>query len=177
MTVDFKKRYRLGTVAKAVGVPNSTLASWLQREQIELMKGDKQTAGTGDHRLFSWNRVINVAIVAELNRLGVPPSAGSSHLALKFSDIGGAKTAHWVGQEPSELRLTGDVFRDPKSQVPLGRTYFVVRNLEGELTSDVTDNLDHLWFHKNKEASSVIVIDMNSMVDRVLFRLASVAEE
>jgi len=163
MQIDYKRRYRLGAVAKAAGVPNSTLASWLQREQIELMKGDKKTAGTGDHRLFSWFRVINIAIVAELNRLGIPPSAGSSRLALKFSDLGEA-VAFWEGEKVPETRLAGGLN-------PVGQTFLLIRNLDGELDADVTGDLSSLFIHGSKRASSVIVIDMDILVHRVLMRL------
>jgi len=179
MQTDDKRRYRLGTVAKATGVPNSTLASWLQREQIELMKGDKQTAGTGDHRLFSWPRIINIAIVAELNRLGIPPSAGSSKAALEFSDIGDG-VAHWEGEQPPPFpRLPGELY-------PSGATYLLIRNVDGELHAEVTRNLKNLFFPPGARvvdpgapdalehyAASAIAIDMKLLVHRVRRRLAA----
>jgi hypothetical protein len=166
-----KQRYRLGAVAKAAKVPNSTLASWLQREQIELMKGDKQTAGTGDHRLFSWFRVINIAIVAELNRLGIPPSAGTSRLALEFSDMG--ETVAGFGNElPEPGRLAGGLF-----QPEIVRTWFVVRNFDGELDAEVTQQLDeHFLTFGSRTASSAVVIDMNRLVHSVEARLKASEE-
>jgi hypothetical protein len=169
MQIDYKRRYRLGAVAKAADVPNSTLASWLQREQIELMKGDKKTAGTGDHRLFSWFRIINIAIVAELNRLGIPPSAGSSRLALSFSDVGGA-VAYFEGEKVPPVRLAGGLN-------PVGETFLLIQNLDGVLHANVTDKLNNPLIHGNKCASSVIVIDMDRLVHRVLARLQEAEAE
>jgi hypothetical protein len=183
MQIDLKRRYRLGTVAKAVGVPNATLASWLQRGQIELLKEwkDKQSAGTGDHRLFSWHRILNIAVVAELNRLGIPPSAGSSQAALAFSDFGDT-VAYWGEEAPPSERLPGELYRT-------GETYLIVRSIDGKLEADVARKLDNVWSAPGASVirpgspdsldhytASAVVIDMKLLVHRVHRHLAAVDE-
>lgn len=166
MRFDYGRSYRLSTVAHAADLPKATLSSWLHRGHIDLAKTDRDTSGSGDHRLFSWHRVINIAIVAELNRLGIPPSAGSSRAALKFSDLGGSKRAHWVGDPPSDVRPAGELY-------PHGMTYLVIRNSSGELDAKVTDNLDRLFEQRaGADDVAVIVIDMHRLVYRVRARLA-----
>src|SRR5262249_21105758 len=151
--MDSSKKYRLREVAKATDISKATLSSWLARGHIELNqgKGDRETAGTGDQRLFSWHRVINIAIVAELSRLGIPPAHGTSRLALKFSDVGGtvfgAVFGDAFGEEPKNVRRAGDVCRS-------GGTWFVVRNFDGELEAEVSNAINEgmLFCSKNKTA-------------------------
>jgi hypothetical protein len=158
--------YRLADVARGANVPRATVSSWLNRGHIELVKknGDRDTRGPGDHRLFSWQRLINIATVAELARIGIPPHEGTSRLALTFSHLG-----ETVPSFDDKLRSG----RDAGRLFPEGRTWFVVFNLDGELEAAVLNKLDENSFltYRDRTASSAVAIDMNKLVRAVAARL------
>jgi hypothetical protein len=83
---------------------------------------------------------------------------------MTFSDLGEG-AAYWEGEPLPPMRLPGGL--NPNG----ADTFLVIRNLGGELKSEVTKNLASLFYHHGQPATSVIVIDMNGLVRRVLARL------
>lgn len=93
--------------ARAADVPLETLTRWLDRKVIRLRQND--TRLPNGYRGFSRNRIIQIAIVAELTRLGV--AAGrAAEAALHFTDV-----ANW-NRKPCEL-------------APRSRGYLILNNV------------------------------------------------
>jgi hypothetical protein len=95
--------------------------------------------------------------MAELARLGIFPTLYTSQLAFSFSDLGTPE-------------------RPPADLFPTGRTWFVIRcidgNLEGAVENVLTGaEIDLFRYSRRGPATSVIVLDMNQLVARVRSRL------
>lgn len=78
-------RWRLADVLRATGLSPHRLARWLDRGVIQLRPYDGESDGSGAPRMFSLRRVLHIAIVAELTRLGIS-AARASRAALAFTD-------------------------------------------------------------------------------------------
>jgi hypothetical protein len=84
-------RFLLGDVAAAAGMSETVLKAWLSRDPkvIPLGPYDKPARGKGSAREFTLRRIISVALVAELVRLGISPGrAGPWAHALTDLNLG-----------------------------------------------------------------------------------------
>jgi DNA-binding transcriptional MerR regulator len=78
---------KLGGVSRATGVPLATLGRWCDRGTIKQSRRDKASTGHGDHRQFSRNTIVQIAIARKLIELGI--SAGRANkAAAAFTDEG-----------------------------------------------------------------------------------------
>jgi hypothetical protein len=154
-----KRPYRLREVAYAAGLTPGTLSSWFARGHVIMspQKGDHETSGSGHQRLFSFYRAVHIATMAELARLGIFPALYTSQLAFSFSDLGTPE-------------------RPPAELFPTGRTWLVIRCIDGKLEGAVENvftgaEIDLFRDRRRRIATSVIVLDMNQLVARVRSRL------
>ena len=74
--------FLLSDVAAATAVNSNLLKAWLDRKVVPLGATDRHALGRGSGRVFTLRRVLSIAIMAELTRLGVAPSSAA---ALAFS--------------------------------------------------------------------------------------------
>ncbi|MFC7552642.1 hypothetical protein ACFQU7_10825 [Pseudoroseomonas wenyumeiae] len=113
-----------GDVCRAANVEPVNLKNWIMRGVILMSDEDRErykhleiepqsyerlATGSGRSHLFTLRRVIQVALVAELTRLGVPP-AKAGMLALGFTDVGKGG-AGYAGEIPTIKRFPGQLFR------------------------------------------------------------------
>lgn len=70
---------KLGGLSRATGVSVPTLGRWFDRGTIKQSRRDKSSTGSGEHRQFSRNTVIQIAIAKQLIDLGM--SAGPANTA------------------------------------------------------------------------------------------------
>lgn len=103
-------RFTSAEVCKAAGITPETLKNWVSRKpHIVLLKSGDQPGGSrGVPNLYSLNRVLQIAIMAEFVRLGWEPRP-AAHAAIHFTDIGGAVAAYWADEVP-EIRVPGQLF-------------------------------------------------------------------
>lgn len=66
--------FLLSDAAAAAEVKTNILKAWLDREVVPLGPTDRQALGRGSGRVFTLRRVVSIAIMAELTRMGVKPS-------------------------------------------------------------------------------------------------------
>jgi hypothetical protein len=71
-----KPQFLLGTVAKVAGISPNLLKAWVSRDPNVIPLGDKDVGGKGkgSSRLFTLRRALNVALTAELTRIGIKAS-------------------------------------------------------------------------------------------------------
>src|SRR5690242_18694232 len=113
--------HQAGEVARAAGIEPTVLQNWLNRGVILMSAGDREAAGAGRVRLFSFRRALQVAIAAELTRLGVPVSDAARH-ALEFTDIGGTAGGFRKDREDEPDPPS----RPPGELFPEGKTFLIV---------------------------------------------------
>ena len=63
--------FKLGGVSRATKVSLPTLGRWLDRGTIRQSRRDKPSTGSGEHRQFSRNTVVQIAIAKQLIDLGI----------------------------------------------------------------------------------------------------------
>ena len=81
-------------VAEWCRVSPNTLRSWMQAGTLILK--DAELAPAGGTRLLTGRRVLQIAVMAELIRMGVAPGPASQH-ALAFSDFADDVVMPWAG--------------------------------------------------------------------------------
>lgn len=106
-------RFTSAEVCKAARISAETLKNWVSRKPAIVLLNEKDQAGgtRGVPNFFSLNRVLQIAIMADLVRLGwnVRPAAWA---AIAFTDIG-ETVGGWVGDPPPALgRMPGQLFAD-----------------------------------------------------------------
>jgi hypothetical protein len=87
------KTYGPQEVCDAANVPRATFHSWVARQYLPLPPGP----GMGRERQFSLLDAIRIAVVAELNRLGVPPSTAGRASGLIAGILDGQRLALVLG--------------------------------------------------------------------------------
>jgi hypothetical protein len=98
---------KLGGVSRATNVPLPTLGRWLDRGTIKSSRRDKASGGSGEHRQFSRNTIVQIAIARKLIELGI--AAGPANAAASLF------TEHGQGN-----RVAGEPFSQ-------GRSILVIR--------------------------------------------------
>jgi DNA-binding transcriptional MerR regulator len=107
---------KIGDVSRVTGVPIPMLGRWLDRRTIRPSRNDKPSIGTGDHRTFSRNTIIQIAIARKLIELGI--SAGPANAAASmFTEHGqrdrAACETFSQGRTILVIRPTGPVILNP----------------------------------------------------------------
>lgn len=116
-------QFTTAQVADAARVPYATLQSWMARDILLIGRAASDPAlvdaTRGKVRLWSIQRAIHVAIVAELVNLGFSPSRAAEDAAA-FTDIGQGPSG-WVGEQPddSDERNPCELFPYPEFETVL----------------------------------------------------------
>ena len=173
---DARDRFLSADVCRAAGITPETLKNWVSRKpHIVLLKGDDLPGGArGAPNLYSVNRVLQLAIMAEMVRFGWDPRP-AAWAAVHFTDIG-ETVAYWEGETPPNGRLPGKLFEH-------GETILVAAApAEGDENPDVhimnvkpTDLWSTAWSkiqHKfmrrdHVMPAAVLVLDLSPIVIRV----------
>ncbi|TPG44222.1 hypothetical protein EAH89_27785 [Roseomonas nepalensis] len=159
---DYQDRYTSEQVCQAADINLSTLKNWMMRDPpIILMKkdrGDSERGGRGSPLLFSFNRVLQIAITAELVRMGLAPRRAAD-ISLGFSDAGDT-AAGFVGDQCLEEAV--QQMRSPGQLYPEGLTLLVgyAERTTGK-TINVTDEtklLDLLWSSQSAQGRQEIAV-------------------
>ncbi len=136
-------------VADAAGVRESVLRSWVERRLIVMTVSDRDAAGRGQTRLFSFETALQVAIAAELDRLGFSPRRACA-VARKFAHSG------------TPDRLPGQLFRD-------GKTLLIVYPDREHVAC--ADDVASIFAARDLSASSVVIVDVNAIYRNTAARL------
>lgn len=175
-----------GDACKAAGIDGATLKNWIVRDPPVILTTDEDRAafaaayaqdehaigpegpshermatGSGRSHLFTWRRVMQIALTAELVRLGLPPRKAGI-VAAGFTDVGDG-AGQW-GDGPVKFdRLPGEMY-------PSGLTVLVtspdtdtgrVVNVGGK------SSLAEVFFHGTRRAAAVALVNVNEINDRV----------
>jgi hypothetical protein len=79
--------YTAGAVAKATDTPLPTIQRYKQQGLVRLQSCDVPSSGSGEKCGYSLRRLIQVALITELSRIGIAPSRAAK-AAFAFSDQG-----------------------------------------------------------------------------------------
>jgi hypothetical protein len=156
-------------VCRAVNTDPVNLKNWItggvilmsdsDREQFNIkgLLNERLDLGSGRSHLFTLRQVIQVALVAELTRLGVPPSKAGV-LALGFTDMGQGKAGNAGESSPTIKRLPGQLFRS-------GLTLLVAYPDEDTSTIINADRKTPL-FEILAWGAAVVVVNLNEVCRR-----------
>jgi hypothetical protein len=146
--------YSAGTVALATGTSLPTLQRYKQQGIVRLQPCDQPSSGSGDRCGYSLRRVIQVALITELNKIGIAPSRAAK-AALEFSDRGG------------HGRAVGELY-------PLGTTYLVGLPGGESRTVNVPPDLSVADVLANESAA--FILNCNKVVERITEKLETISD-
>lgn len=150
-------RFTSADVCRAAGVPAATLANWISRKPATIRLGEHDTpagGSTGTH-LFTLNRIVQVALTAELVTLGIPPR-DAAWCAFAFTDTEEPSYLPWTGRED---RARGELFREGRTVLLAGVGFAQIVNMAAGVPLDV--------LIRQRGAASAVVVDVNAVVARV----------
>jgi hypothetical protein len=157
-------RFTTADACTAAGIGLATLKSWLSREPavILLRESDQPALGLDHRHLLSLRRVFQIALTAELMRLGVNAQR-AGNLAALFTDQGDERPAAWRNGSGHAHRLPGHLFANGSTVLVANKARF------GPVISTVTNTpfVEVVTRHN----ASVLVVDIDKIVDRVLATL------
>ena len=141
--------FKLAQAARATGIGAPTLGAWLDRKLIDI-----PASGTGNHRTFTRDDVVRVALVVELTRLGVAVGEAAKGVAC-FCDDAGAD-------------------RDAAELFPSGRTLLLV-DADGArcINVDGREQFDAAMLSVYADVRTAIVLNVNEVTRRVDAALAT----
>lgn len=171
-----------GDACKAAGIDNATLKNWITRSPPAILVSDEDRAafadigvtgpsferlamGAGRSHLFTYRRVMQLALTAELVRLGFPPRKAGM-VAAGFTDVG--DTASGWGNEPIMIeRLPGELYQD-------GLTILIAepdRETGHTMKVDFKTPLTDVLFSGARRITTAVVVNVGDINDRVLASL------
>jgi hypothetical protein len=157
-------RFTASDACTVAGIRPATLKSWLSREPaiILLRKSDQPATGIDHRHLFTLRRVFQIALTAELMRLGVTAQR-AGNLAALFTDQDGERPAVRRSNPDHAHRLPGYLFANGSTVLVANKDRF------GPIISAVTNIpiVENFTRHN----SNVLVVDVDKTVDRVLAAL------
>ena len=137
--------------AKVAGLAESVVRSWVERRIVVLSDKDRDAAGRGQTRLFSFETILQIAIGAELVNLGFG-ARDACRAALVFAHSG------------NEHRLPGQLFRD-------GKTILVVRPGSASARVVREANLPDAFAASRPGDAAVAIVDLNHVYRNTAARL------
>jgi len=100
-------QFFLTDVCAAVGISAQTLTNWISRDPPAVFLTDEDRKGkAGRGHLLTFQRVMQVALTAELMKFGMGPRRAGT-LAATFTDTDAGYYAAGARREPGELFTTG----------------------------------------------------------------------
>ncbi len=131
MTIDLDShRFNSTQACLGAGIEMATLKNWISRDPPAILIGpeDKKAFGTREFFRFSFRRVMQIALTAELVGYGFSPRHAGT-LAAGYTDVGDSVTV-W-GDEPVPEA------RGPGEQYPTGYTVLIAHR--DDETSEITN--------------------------------------
>ena len=107
---DFVDRFTSAQACEAAGISMDTLRNWVSRQPqvVLLTHEERERAGKGHPLLFSFNRVMQIALTAAIVEQGPDPRQAAL-MAAAFTDLGdGAASA----DELETVRQPGELYQD-----------------------------------------------------------------
>ncbi len=108
---------KIGDVSRLTGFRTPTLCRWADRGTLKPNRRDKATTGHGDHRTFSRDTIVQIAIAKPMIELGISAGAANAAASL-FTDHGqpgrSAGEPFAQGRTLLILRPTGPVVINPE---------------------------------------------------------------
>ena len=167
---------------RAAGIDPATLKNWITRTPsaillsqedklkfqeagapIETEPRERMAAGSGRSHLFTFRRVMQIALTAELVALGFPPRKAGM-VAVGFTDVGHGGAGYVGDGEPIRIkRLPGELYPD-------GWTILVAESdRETGRTVNVHHNtlLTELLFTSARPPSTLVIVNVNAVDRRV----------
>lgn len=137
--------------ARVAGLPESVIRSWVERRIVVLSDKDRDAAGRGQTRLFSFETMLQIAVGAELVRLGFG-ARDACRAALVFAHTG------------NEHRHPGQLFRD-------GKTFLVVRPGTAPARVVREADLPDAFAASRPGDATVAIVDLNQIYRTTAGRL------
>lgn len=163
------KLYDASAVCRAAGITHETLKNWVSRKPPLVLLGSKDhaAASRGVPNLYSLHRVLQIAIMADLVRLGWEPRL-AAQAAVRFSDTNSGSTDE-AEREVGELFAEGDTLLVvSRSASADGRMNAEVVNVQEGTTWTELRNLIGIC---DAEAHGMTVLYLSDLVPRVRRRL------
>jgi hypothetical protein len=165
---------------KAAGIEQSTLKNWIVRSPPAILISEEDRAsigaagpshermagGSGRSHLFTFRRVMQIALCAELVRLGFPPRKAGL-IAAGFTDLG-IGSFGWVGEPfkptkrergPGELYANGLTILVAEPETGLGRVINV---------DPTKPKLWELFYSGTQRTTSAAVVNVTAVWARVI---------
>jgi hypothetical protein len=95
-------RYGGAAACYATLIDRKTLDNWIEREAVLLSDDDRREAGERKRYTFLFDRIVQIALAAELVKLGVQPRRASL-AAAAFTDMSGGITPGFPRRLPGQL--------------------------------------------------------------------------
>src|SRR5918995_2160011 len=144
----------------AAGIDAKTLKNWVSRQpQVVLLSDDeRRKAGERKRFLFSFNRIVQIALTAELVGLGVQPRRGAV-LAAAFTDYSAGSIPHLELE-----REAGELFVGARTYLvaPSGADFAKIIPVTAEMTA-----VEFLHPDYGAPSLSTIVVGVGAVHGRV----------
>lgn len=107
---DTQDRFTAADACTVADITHATLLNWVSRQPpaILLTAAEREVAGKGYPLTFSFNRIMQIAITAEMVRVGWRPRPAAM-AAVAFTDVG-ESSGHREGEEAPTVRRPGELF-------------------------------------------------------------------
>lgn len=173
---DYEARNTTADAAYGASISVDTLKNWVSRDPPMVLISREKT-GKGNPILYSFARVVQIAIVAELISHGVRHRRAAMAAAVFTDTSAGGTAGGWVGEamDFSKARLPVQLF-------PEGLTYLVVPpgtdddSSNAEVVNVTPATPATRFLHGGRLSglgvSSAVIVEVNSIVERVRARLA-----
>ncbi|CAA2138748.1 hypothetical protein [Methylobacterium bullatum] len=154
-------RFGSSITCYAAGIDRKTLNNWLSRQPAVVLLTDEERREAGERNRFSFdrNRVVQIALTAELVRLGVQPRR-SAMCAATFTDAAEGPGAH----PRFAPRMPGELFKNAYTflVVPPGDVAPKVVPVSAETTV-----IELMHPEYGLPFSTAIVVKVDDVVERV----------
>jgi hypothetical protein len=106
-------QFLLGDAAFTAGLSTTVLKAWLSRPPfvISLGEADTKPLGKGSARIFTLRRIVNIAVTAELVRLGITPKQAGA-IGFHLTDQLGSVTEPFPTNQAKKPAGAGSIPQD-----------------------------------------------------------------
>lgn len=155
---DHVNRYTSAEACAAAGITLDTLKNWVSRQPqvILLTRGERDAVEAGGGLLFSFQRIMQIALTAKIARTGLKPREAAM-IAAGFTDVGDGPLNEIPQRDPCRLFDEGLTVLAWYPGEIAGR----VMNLRPEQTR----LFELFWFEGTREEASAVIV--NRVYDRV----------
>ncbi|MGY4803446.1 hypothetical protein [Teichococcus aerofrigidensis] len=150
--LDFVNRYTSAQTCAAADISGDTLKNWVSRrpQVVFLNQGERDQIVSRGGLLFSFQRVMQIALTNKIARTGLRPREAAL-IAAAFTDLGEGPLADTPAREPGKLFEEGLTVLAWYPGETVGR----VMNVRPERTL----LHDLFWYEHDREEASAIVVN------------------